>query len=221
MINDMEPLEFGKFFVQILQTFSARLSPLKECRKGDGLIKKRFGHPIKWRNKPGIYWKCPIIDTFDRVDMRKRYLQVNAHSFHSNQMGNSLIPYNIIIDVQVEYTVINPLVIYNEYGFAEGEDAYISFVNNSVQEIISKIIKTYGIELEYDILESCLKEDVRTYSLQPLSTDEIKSYDNPFSERYKKRHHIIPKQVETQECISISNIVITSFDKNISIRTTV
>ena len=153
--------------------------------------------------------------------MRKRYLQVNAHSFHSNQMGNSLIPYNIIIDVQVEYTVINPLVIYNEYGFAEGEDAYISFVNNSVQEIISKIIKTYGIELEYDILESCLKEDVRTYSLQPLSTDEIKSYDNPFSERYKKRHHIIPKQVETQECISISNIVITSFDKNISIRTTV
>ena len=36
----MEPLEFGKFFVQMLQTFSARLSPLKECRKGDGLVKK-------------------------------------------------------------------------------------------------------------------------------------------------------------------------------------
>ncbi len=217
----MEPLEFGKFLVQLLQTFSARLLPLKECRKGEGLVKKRFGHPIKWRNKPGLYWKWPVIDTFDRVDMRKRYLQVNAHSYHSNQMGNPLIPYNIIIDVQVEYAVINPLVIYDEYGFAEGEDAYTSFVNNTVQEIISKIIQKYGIELEYNILESCLKEDVQNYSLQPLSTDEIKAYDNPFSERYKRRHNIIPKQVETQECISISNIVITSFDKNISIRTTV
>ena len=39
----MEPLEFGKFLVQLLQTFSARLSPLKECRKGEGLVKKRLG----------------------------------------------------------------------------------------------------------------------------------------------------------------------------------
>ncbi len=217
----MEPLEFGKFFVQILQTFSARLSPLKECRKGDGLVKKRFGHPIKWRNKPRIYWKWPIIDTFDKVDMRKKYLQVNAHSFHSNQMENLLIPYNIIIDVQIEYAVINPLVIYDEYGFAEGEEAYTSLVNNTVQEIISNIIKEYGIKLDYNILESCLKENVQNYNLQPLSFDEIKLYDNPFSERYKKRHNIAPKQIESQECISISNIVITSFDKNISIRTTV
>ena len=217
----MEPLEFGKFFVQILQTFSARLSPLKECRKGDGLVKKRFGHPIKWRNKPRIYWKWPIIDTFDKVDMRKKYLQVNVHSFHSNQMENLLIPYNIIIDVQIEYAVINPLVIYDEYGFAEGEEAYTSLVNNTVQEIISNIIKEYGIKLDYNILESCLKENVQNYNLQPLSFDEIKLYDNPFSERYKKRHNIAPKQIESQECISISNIVITSFDKNISIRTTV
>lgn len=217
----MEPLEFGKFFVQILQTFSARLSPLKECRKGDGLVKKRFGHPIKWRNKPRIYWKWPIIDTFDKVDMRKKYLQVNAHSFHSNQMENLLIPYNIIIDVQIEYAVINPLVIYDEYGFAEGEEAYTSLVNNTVQEIISNIIKEYGIKLDYNILESCLKENVQNYNLQPLSFDEIKLYDTPFSERYKKRHNIAPKQIESQECISISNIVITSFDKNISIRTTV
>ena len=217
----MEPLELGKFIVQILQSFGSRLSFIKECSKGYGIIRKRFGHPIKWRNKPSWYFKWPLIDTFDIVDMRKKYLQVNAHSFHSNQLGNTLIPYNIIIDVQVEYAVINPLVIYDEYGFAEGEDAYTSLINNTVQEIISKIIKKYGIELEYNILESCLKEDVQNYSLQPLSTDEIKSYDNPFSERYKKRHNIITKQVETHESISISNIVVTSFDKNISIRTTV
>ncbi|MBQ2882968.1 MAG: hypothetical protein IJE43_04230 [Alphaproteobacteria bacterium] len=153
--------------------------------------------------------------------MRKKYLQVNAHSFHSNQMGNLLIPYNIIIDVQIEYAVINPLVIYDEYGFAEGEEAYTSLVNNTEQEIISNIIKKYGIKLDYNILESCLKENVQNYNLQPRSFDEIKLYDNPFSERYKKRHNITPKQIESQECISISNIVITSFDKNISIRTTV
>lgn len=217
----MEPLELGKYLVQIIQAFGARLSFMAECPKGYGVIKKRLGQPIKWRNTPRVYFKWPLFDTFDKVDMRKRYLQINAHSFHSSQMEKTLIPYNIIIDVQVEYMVINPLVIYDEYGFNEGEDAYTSFVNNSVQEIISNIIKKYGIELEYNILESCLKEAVQNYSLQPLSIDEVKSFDNPFSERYKRRNNIIPKLVETQKCISISNIVITSFDKNISIRTTI
>lgn len=221
MINNMEPLELGKYLVQIIQTFGARLSFISECPKGYGVIKKRLGHPIKWRNSPRWYFKWPLFDTFDKVDMRKRYLQVNAHSFHSSQMEKALVPYNIIIDVQVEYMVINPLVIYDEYGFNDGEDAYTSYVNNTVQEIVSDIIVNYGVNLDYNTLNECLKSALKDISLEPLNNDEIMGYDNPFSKKYKKRHNIVSKQVKTNECVSISNIVITSFDKNISIRTTV
>ncbi len=127
--------------------------------------------------------------------MRKRYLQVNAHSYHSNQMENPLITYNIIIDVQVESAQLLTLWLFMMSMVLLKARMHILFVNNTVQEIISKIIQKYDAELEYNILETCLKKDVQNYSLQPLSTDEIKAYDNPFSERYKRRHNIIPKQV--------------------------
>ena len=217
----MEPLELGKFIVNILQSFGARISPIVECPKGFGIIKKRLGQPIKWRNKPYVYFKWPFIDTFEKVDMRARYLQVNAHSFHSSNMEKSIVPYNIIIDVQVEYRVINPLIIYDEYGFKEGEEAYTSYVNNTVQEIISTIIKTHGVALEYGTLDEALKTEVKNHTKQSLNEAEIKAYDNPFCEMYKNLFKIRPKGIEVKECISISNIIITSFDKNISLRTTV
>lgn len=213
----MEPLELGKFIVYILQSFGARISPIVECTKGFGIIKKRLGHPIKWRNKPCVYFKWPFIDTFDKVDMRMRYLQVNAHSFHCSDMEKSIVPYNIIIDVQVEYKVINPLIIYDEYGFKEGEDAYTSYVNNTVQEIISAIIKTHGAKLEYNTLDDALKTEVKNHTKQSLNEAEIKSYDNPYCRRSSSNL----KKYDAKECISISNVVVTSFDKNISLRTTV
>ena len=216
----MEPLELGKYIVQIFQKIYARLSFVTECSKGYGIIKKRFGQPIKWRNKPSLYWKWPIIDTFDEVDMRKRYLQVNAHSFHSPDMKETIIPYNIIIDVQVEYEVINPLVIYNEYGFKEGEEAYTSYVNNVVQEIISEIIFEYGIDLDYIKLNSSLKNKTIHTIRKRLNEEEIRKYDNPYCSINKKNNNEL-KELNVEDCISISNIVITSFDKNISLRTTV
>ncbi len=217
----MEPLEFGKFVVQILQALSEHLSFFTVCKKGYGVIKCRWGHPIKWRNKARVYWKWPIMDTFDKVDMRKRYIQLNAHSFHSSQMKTSIIPYNIIIDVQVEYQVINPLVIYDEYGFKEEEEALTSYVNNTVQEILSNILMQYGSELDYNTLILELKNKRKEYHKCPLKKERIKAFDNPFSKWYKRLFKICPKEVNTDECISILNIVVTSFDKNISLRTTI
>lgn len=208
-------MEFGKFIVQILQTLSEHISFLTVCRKGYGVIKCRWGHPIKWRNKAQVYWKWPIMDTFDKVDMRKRYIQLNAHSFHSSQMKTSIIPYNIIIDVQVEYQVINPLVIYDEYGFKEKEDVLTSYVNNTVQEFLSNILIQYGSELDYDTLIKELNNQLKEYQKYPLKEEDIKAFDNPFTER------LYSKEVNTDKCISILNIVVTSFDKNISLRTTV
>lgn len=211
----MEPLELGKFIVQIIQALSEHLSIFTVCKKGYGVIKCRWGHPIKWRNKARVYWKWPIMDTFDKVDMRKRYIQLSAHSFHSSQMKTSIIPYNIIIDVQVEYQVINPLIIYDEYGFKEGEDAFNSYVNNTVHGILSNILMQYGSELDYNTLIKELNNQFKEYQKCPLKEEEIKAFDNPFTER------LYSKEVNTDKCISILNIVVTSFDKNISLRTTV
>ena len=208
---NMEPLELGKFIVQAIQTLGKILLPFTVCKKGYGVIKCRFGQPVKWRNKPNLYFKWPIIDTFDKVDIRKKYLFVNAHSFHSPDMEKSLIPYNIVIDVQVEYQVVNPLVIYDEYGFNEGEEANISYVNNTVQGILSEIIEKYGIGLNYNTLVTEIRKMQEKHKKEPLSIDKIKTYDNK---------HKSQKTTRVEECISISNIVVTSFDKNISIRTT-
>ena len=69
----MEPLDFGKFIVQLIRLFCERLTFFTICDKGQAVIKKRLGYPIKWRSKPGLYWKIPLIDVFDKVDMRKKY----------------------------------------------------------------------------------------------------------------------------------------------------
>ena len=84
----MEPLEFGKFIVQFITWFWDRCIFFTECNQGQAVIKKRFGYPIKWRTKPQWYWKWPFIDMFDKVDMRKKYAQFNAHSFYETQQKN-------------------------------------------------------------------------------------------------------------------------------------
>jgi hypothetical protein len=132
-------------------------------------------------------------------------------------MKETIIPYNVIIDVQVEYEVINPLVIYDEYGFKEGEEAYTSYVNNVVQEIISEIIFEYGIDLDYIKLDSGLKNKTIHTIRKRLKEEEIRKYDNPYCSINKKSDNEL-NELNAKDCISISNIVITSFDKNIAFR---
>ena len=125
----MEPLEFGKFIVQLINLFWERLICCTVCDKGQAIIKKRLGYPIKWRTKAGLYWKIPFIDVFDKVDIRKKYSQFNAHSFYECQNVNGvLIPYNILVDFQAEYQIVNPLGIYEANGLRDGEDIVISFI---------------------------------------------------------------------------------------------
>lgn len=131
-------------------------------------------------------------------------------------MEKSLIPYNIIIDFQVEYQVINPLIIYDEYGFAQGESAQQSYINNLVQNEISKIIDTYGIDTTYSNVDEHFNKVSKELTRTILSFDEVKEYDDFF--RKKKRRS---KEIKVEKCISINDIVITSFDKNISLRLTV
>ena len=213
----MEPLEFGKFVVQTLQWFWDRCTIVTECKRGEAVIKRRFGSPIKWRSLPRLYWKWPFVDMFDRVDMRRRYMLLNAHSFHATGMEKSLVPYNIIIDFQVEYQVMNPLVIYDEYGFAQNEDSQISYINNAVQQIIAGAIREYGISLTYEDLEKHIDQQVKEDIISDHSVEP--SIDDNFFRKNKGKNHL--DRTSAKDKVSINAIVITSFDKNISLRTTV
>lgn len=195
-----------------------RITPLVICKKGNAIIKVRWGYPIKWRAKPRCYFKIPFIDTFDTVDVRKKYRQLNAHSFHASVMEKSLIPYNISIDVQVEYQVINPLIIYESSGYLIGEDVYESYVNNVVQEEISTIICEKGINTTYENVKNHIKQAIQKNTRIVLSLEQSKTDDDSVRKKSREKKNPIK---DPAECISISNIVITSFDKTISVRNTI
>jgi len=210
----MEPIELGKFIVQTVQLLWERCIVCTECVKGQAIIKRRLGYPIKWRTKPQLYWKFPFIDIFDKVDIRKKYVQFNAHSFHTKKTANDLIPNNIIIDFQVEYQIINPLITYNEYGYNEKEDIQLSFINNMIQDKISKLIIDKGDNLSYEEVYNWFDKTSSEYFREQLPYNKIKLYDDSYRKRKRK-------DIETKECISIRSIIVTSFDKNISLRTTI
>lgn len=211
----MEPLEFGKFFVQFITKFWDRAIFFTECNQGQAIIKKRFGYPIKWRTKPQIYWKWPFIDVFDKVDVRKRYAQFNAHSFYNKeQMNDTIIPYNILIDFQVEYQIINPLVIYEASGYMDGEDILLSYVNNIVHSALAKFIQERKEDLSYNDLLTYLDNIVKKLIIRRIPNDNEVKFDDNF---FKRRR----EGFDLKDCISINEIVITSFDRNISLRTTV
>lgn len=211
----MEPLELGKFVVQLLTWFWDRCTLFTECNQGQAVIKKRFGYPIQWRTKPRWYWKCPFIDMFDKVDMRKRYAQFNVHSFYDmNQENGVIVPYNILIDFQVEYQIINPLVIYDACGYMEGEDIALSYVNNIVHSYLSQLIQEKGVGLSYQDVVSFISSIVEELHHDRYSYDDELKYDDAFLDKKRSR-------IDLKSCISINDVVITSFDKNISLRTTV
>lgn len=211
----MEPLEFGKFIVQLIKLFWERLICCTVCDKGQAIIKKRLGYPIKWRTKSGLYWKIPFIDVFDKVDVRKKYSQFNAHSFYGNQDEHGVfIPYNILVDFQAEYQIVNPLGIYEASGLRDGEDIVVSYVGNIIHSKISTLVKEKGIKLSYIDVESLFKQLSKVLHKEMYAEDIEKNFDDDFTNRKRS-------VVKIEDCFSINEVVLTSFDKNISIRTTI
>lgn len=211
----MEPLEFGKFLVQLINFFWEKLICCTVCDKGQAVIKKRLGYPVKWRTKSGLYWKIPFIDVFDKIDIRKKYSQFNAHSFYGVQnVKGEFIPYNILLDFQAEYQIINPLGIYEASGLRDGEDIVVSYIGNTIHSRISKLVKEKGSTLTYIDVESLFKQLSKELHKEKYTEDSEKKFDDDFTKRKRSI-------VEIEDCFSINEVVLTSFDKNISVRTTI
>ena len=211
----MESIELGKFIVQLINKFWERITFFTVCDKGQAVIRKRLGYPIKWRTKPKLYWKWPLIDVFDKVDVREKYAQFNAHSFNETQNKSGiLIPYNILIDFQAEYQIVNPLGIYEAYGLRDNEDIIVSYIGNIIHSQISQLIKNKGTDLLYNDVVSLFETLPKELKIMKYTYNKEKEFDDTFCERNRTA-------IEIKDCISINNVVLTSFDKNISIRTTV
>lgn len=178
-----------RFLDVILQNISGLanfLTPVRYCDEGYNVIRKTFGKPHKVFTT-GLCYKLPIIQTFDIVNMKKQVHFLNAHSIKSG--NDKVIPYNITIDAQVEFRIIDPMVIYHIDIFDEGNCEPIRiYVDNEVHLIIDEVLKENPIDIQAAIDEALTKMN---YPEKPESLNNM---------------------------IKIERIVISAFDYNLSIR---
>lgn len=179
-----------RFLEAILENISGLanfLTPVRYCDEGFNVIRKTFGVPHKVFS-PGLCYKLPIIQTFDLVNMKKQVHFLNAHSVKSK--NDKVIPYNITLDAQVEFRIIDPMIIYQIDTFDDGNREPIRiYVDNEVHLLINSIIN-------YDITP----EEVQ------------KLIDEKLEERNRT------PQDYFQKAILIERIVISAFDYNLSLR---
>ncbi|MFR9606810.1 MAG: hypothetical protein SNI42_07435, partial [Rikenellaceae bacterium] len=102
----------ANFLVNFINDTLGKLVFFKVCRKGDGIIRTFLGKPIYWSSEPTIYFNWPFVQELLRVDLRRKYATLYAHSFHFDGMESCCVPYNIIVDLQVEYQILHPYIIF-------------------------------------------------------------------------------------------------------------
>ena len=164
------------------------LTPVMYCDEGFNIIRKTFGRPHKIY-KTGLCFKLPIIQSFDKVNMKHQVHFLNAHSVKSK--NDKIIPYNITVDAQVEFRIVDPFVIYHIDIFDSGNREPIRiYVDNEVHLLINSIIQD---------------EDLKAVDIQ-----------NKINEALNKRN--AHPEDYLQKAIQIERVIISAFDYNLSIR---
>lgn len=200
----------ANFLVNLINNTLGRLLFFKVCRSGECIIRTYLGRPIGWFLRPTVYFNVPFLQDLIRVDMRRRFATLYAHSFHSNDMEKLLIPYNIIADFQIEYQVKHPYIIFNieeessvsmteERKYESTKIRYM--IENMIHAELSKYIQKKGGSINYD---------------------ELIDFTDDVIAKYKQIENVAENtEFEEGKAFSINSIVITSFDKSIAHRATV
>lgn len=170
--------------------------PLKFRHEGFSIIRKTCGAPGKIYSFDERWcWKLPFIQSFDEVDMKSHTFNSTAHSFLCNNKKS--LPYNIIIDTQVEFCIKNPLVIYKiDSDFKSTPNPLYSFISNEVHSIIMDALDT-------EIIEKNINSQEMQEIINKSLNDKVKN---------------VMENAKYENDILIEKIVITSYDYNISLR---
>lgn len=200
----------ANFIVTFINNTIGKLIFFKVCREGESIIRTCLGKPRGWYTQPTIYFNIPFFQELTKVDMRRKFETLYAHSFQVHDMGRSLMPYNIIMDFQVEYQIRHPYIIFKI------EDAPVTNIGSKVKYESTKV----GAMVE-NLIHSELSNflDKEKYD---ISYSSLIRFTESICEKYNNTEEIIANsEFDADLSFSINSLVITSFDKNISLRTTV
>lgn len=178
--------KFLNLLIQNIEAIIDLLTPIRYCDEGFNMVRKTFGIPNKVFT-PGLCYKLPIIQSFDKVNMKMQTHFLNAHSVMAKD--DKIIPYNITVDAQVEFRITDPLVIYHIDTFDEGNREPIRiYVDNEVHLIINSVIKEdiKPEELQEKINEKLKNKEPQSYFEQAIKIERIilSAYDYNISIRH-------------------------------------
>lgn len=195
--------------IAISWTYISKLLSFVNIRnEGFAIIKRRWGKPIKvYDMKERWCWKWPIAEKFDEIDIRKQVIYLNAHSIKNDENSESIVPFNTTIDAQCEFRIVNPNIIYKiSDDIVKTENNYTtieSYVDNTVHFLISRIICQNGLS------------QLTNANIQDKMTEELENYNVGRPRSFQKDFDF-----EVSNGILIEDVVIVSFDNNISLRKT-
>jgi len=185
-------MNISDLIINVLSYFNEKILFFYICNQWEYIIREFLWTPNKIIKKTWFYWKIPFFHSIKRVNIKRKIVYMNAHSFreHSEQ----IIPYNLSIDCTIEYKIINPLIIYyindiddyvrNKWHFLIQEkinnsditDLKIHF-NNFIQENIEEntTIKSELIK-EHNYLQNNPDKWIKIEDITIISYDNIISH---------------------------------------------
>ena len=185
-------------------TYVSKLLSFVNIRnEGYAIIKRRWGKPVKVYDLSERWcWKWPIAEKFDIVDIRNQVIYLNAHSVKNDDGSKNIIPFNTTIDAQCEFRIVNPNVIYKiSDDIVKTENNYTTI--ESYVDLISRIIRQNGLS------------SITNANIQEMMDRELARFNRGHPQGFEKGFDF-----RISHAILIENIVIVSFDNNISLRQT-
>lgn len=188
-------MNISDLIINILTYLNDKLVFFYICNKWEYVIREFLWTPTKIIKKSWFYWKWPLFQSIKKVNIKRKIVYMNAHSFREN--SQQIIPYNLSIDCAIEYKIINPLIIY----YIDDIDDY---VRNKWHFLIQEKINNSDInDLKFHFNEFIQENtEENTITESKLITENNYLKNNP------------------DKWIKIEDITIISYDNIISHRST-
>ncbi|MFC1645342.1 hypothetical protein ACFL08_04935, partial [Patescibacteria group bacterium] len=142
------------------------------------------------------------------VDIRKRIVFMNAHSYREDNSG--IVPYNLSIDANIEYRITNPLIMYkieDVQSFVWNEAHYFLIENDS-----SRDVKKLQKALDGKFKEVEIEDQGRNKTSEFFGNINNRTFELFYKEQLNFN--------EIGNGILIERVVLTSYDNLISHRAT-